>query len=330
MKVLVTGGGGFVGGAVCRMLLARGDQVVAFQRGEPTALMALGAAAYRGDIADTDAVREAAQGCDAVIHTAARAGAWGPRAAYVAANITGTDNVISACREHGIDRLVFTSSPSVVHAGGDIENGDESLPYPGRFHAAYPETKAASEQAVLAANGRALKTVALRPHLVWGPGDNHLLPRLVERAKQGPLRLPAPEKLIDTVYIDNAAMAHLGALDALDSNPRCRGQAYFITNAEPLPTGEIITRLLAAVGQPVDIQPISPKMAYVAGLVCEAVWTISGRNSEPPVTRWAAEQLSTAHWFNPAGAERDLGYRPAISIAEGLERLAASAPGRRA
>ncbi len=325
MKVLVTGGGGFIGGAVCRQLLARGDQVVAFQRSEPPGLANAGAIVARGDIASAGSVLAAARGCDAIVHTAARAGAWGPTAAYEAANVTGTENVLEACRTHGIDRLVFTSSPSVVHGGGDIEGGDESLPYPPEFHADYPRTKAISEQAVLAANGDALRTVALRPHLVWGPGDNHLLPRMVERAQKGPIRLPAPEKLIDTIYIDNAAAAHVLALDALDRNPDCHGKPYFISNGEPLATADIMTRLLAAVGQSVEIRTVSPRFAHVAGAVCEWVWTLAGRDDEPPVTRWAAEQLSTAHWFRLDAAERDLGYRPSVSIDEGLRRLALSA-----
>ncbi len=324
MRVLVTGGGGFVGQAVCRALAARGDQAVAFQRGAGEALAGTGIEIARGDIRDADQLRQAAAGCQAVIHTAGKAGPWGDPAEYEAINVDGTRQVIAACRALGIERLVHTSSPSVVHGGGDIEGGDESLPYPAHFKAAYPETKARAEQDVLAANGATLRTVALRPHLVWGPGDNHLLPRLVERARQGPLKLPGADKLIDTVYIDNAAQAHLDALDALEERPACHGKAYFISNGEPWPQGRIIAALLEAVGVEAEIRPISPRVAQVVGMMAEWWWRRQRLDSEPPVTRWSAEQLSTAHWYDLSAARRDLGYRVDISISEGLRRLGAA------
>ena len=324
MKIAVTGGGGFLGSWVCRQLRERGDEVVALQRSPAPELEALGVVTEAVDIRDAAAVRQAITGCDAVIHTAGKAGAWGPRADYFAINVEGTGNVIRACRELGIRRLVHTSSPSVAHAGGDIEGGDESLPYPAHYEAFYPETKALAEQMIMAASDETLATVSLRPHLVWGPGDNQLLPRLVEKARAGALRLPGADKLIDTVYVENAAAAHLQALDALDTNPACHGKTYFISNGEPVPQAEIITQLLAAVGQPVHIRKISPAMARAAGTVAEAVWRLLKKPGEPPVTRWSAEQLSTAHWYDLTAARRDLGYDPAISLAEGLRRLAAS------
>lgn len=325
MKVLVTGGGGFVGQAVCRQLAERGDEPIAFQRGRADALEGTGIEVRRGDIRDENDVRRSAVGCDAIIHTAGKAGAWGDPAEYQAINVDGTAHVIAACRWHRIDRLVFTSSPSVAHGGGDIEGGDESLPYPEHYAAPYPETKAAAEQRVMAASDDSLRTVSLRPHLVWGPGDNHLLPRLVERARKGVIKLPGADKLIDTVYIDNAARAHLDALDALAHNPACHGRTYFISNDEPLPQAKIIAELLAAVGLTPRIRPISPRAAAVAGAMAEWWWTRQKLTSEPPVTRWAAEQLSTAHWYDISAAKRDLGYVPRISITEGLERLRASA-----
>lgn len=324
MKVLVTGGGGFLGQAVCRALAARGDVPVAFQRGAGEALEGSGVEVRRGDIREAGDVRAAAAGCDAVVHTAGKAGPWGDPAEYASINVQGTLNVLEACRDLGIDRLVFTSSPSVVHGGGDIEGGDETLPYPAHYHAAYPETKARAEQAVMAASDDRLRTVSLRPHLVWGPGDNHLLPRLAEKARQGPLRLPGADKLIDTVYIDNAARAHLLALDALDTNPACHGRTYFISNGDPWPQGKIIAALLKAVGVDVEIRPISPRAALAAGMLAEWWWKRQKKTGEPPVTRWSAEQLATAHWYDIGAAQRDLGYSADVSMEDGLRRLAAA------
>lgn len=323
MKVLVTGGGGFLGGAICRQLLARGDEVTAYQRSASDELEKLGVRVMQGDICDSELLNTALQGIDAVIHTAAKAGISVNYDEYYGPNVTGTENVINACLNNGISKLVFTSSPSVTHSDGDIEGGNESLPYPESYNSPYPQTKALSEQLVMAANCRELQTISLRPHLVWGPGDNHLLPKLLERAKQGKLRLPGPDKLIDTVYIDNAAKAHLLALDKLETNPETvGGKTYFISNDEPLSQGEIIGGLLKAAGLDVDIQAISPRIAIAAGTLLEAGWKLFGIKSEPPLTRWSAEHLSTAHWYDISAAKRDLGYRAEVSITEGLEILA--------
>jgi nucleoside-diphosphate-sugar epimerase len=322
VRVLVTGGGGFLGQAICRQLAARGDEPIAFQRGPAEALASEGVTIVRGDIIQSAEVHAAANACDAVIHTAGKAGAWGDPADYRAVNVTGTENVIEACRSLAIRRLVFTSSPSVVHGGGDLEGADESLPYPEHFTAPYPETKAAAERLVMAANDEGLHTVSLRPHLVWGPGDNHLLPRLMERARKGRLKLPGADKLIDTVYIDNAAAAHLLALDALDTNPACHGKTYFISNGDPWPQQRIISALLEAVNIDTDIGAVSPRAAAVIGALAEWWWRRQKLAGEPPLTRWSAEQLSTAHWYDIGAARRDLGYVPTVSIEEGLRRLA--------
>ena len=325
MKVLVTGGGGFLGSAICRQLLARGDEVIAYQRSASEELEKLGIQIVQGSITDAELLNAALKGVDAVIHTAAKAGIWGVYDDYFGPNVTGTENVISACRNNGIHKLVFTSSPSVTHADGDIEGGDESLPYAEHYNSPYPATKALAEQMIMAANCPELHTVSLRPHLIWGPGDNHLLPKLLERAKSGKLKLPGPDKLIDTIYIDNAAKAHLLALDRLQIDPETvGGKTYFVSNDEPLPQSQIIGGLLKAAGLEIDIQPISPHIALAAGTLLETGWKLFGLKSEPPITRWSAEHLSTAHWYDISAAKHDLGYIAEISIAEGLKILAAS------
>jgi len=322
MKILVTGGGGFLGGEICRQLLARGDQVIAFQRSPNVALEKLGVEIRQGSISDAVQVDQVAKGVDAVIHTAAKAGIWGSYDSYYQPNVVGTKNIIAACHKHNIKNLVFTSSPSAVNAGGDIEGGNESLPYPKEFKAPYPATKALAEQMVMSANGPDLQTVSLRPHYIWGPGDNHLLPGLIARAKKGSIRLPGPEKLIDTVYVENAAKAHLQALDKLLSGPKAvGGKTYFISNDEPLPQQQIISGMLKAAGHNVEIKSISPAVAKTLGTIFEFVWKVLRLKSEPPITHFAAEQLSTAHWYDISAAKADFGYRADVSIEEGLQRL---------
>ena len=323
MKVLVTGGGGFLGSAICRQLLARGDEVIAYQRSTSKELADLGACIIQGDITDASLLNSSLRDVNAVIHTAAKAGLAVNYDDFYRPNVSGTENVISACLNNGVRKLVFTSSPSVTHSDGDIEGGDESLPYADHYNSPYPATKALAEQLVMAANCPELHTVSLRPHLIWGPGDNHLLPHLLERAKSGKLRLPGPDKLIDTVYIDNAAAAHLLALEHLETAAEVvGGKTYFISNDEPLSQKHVIGGLLKAAGLDVDIQPISPRLAIAAGTLLETIWKIFRLKSEPPLTRWSAEHLSTAHWYDISAAKRDLGYRAEISFAEGLERLA--------
>ena len=321
MKVLVTGGGGFLGAAICRMLKARGDEVVSLSRSRYPALDALGVRQVQGDVSALDSVLAASQGCDAIIHTAALAGIWGDFEDFSRTNIGGTMAVLGACELNGIGKLVYTSTPSVVHAGHDIEGGDERLPYPAKFHAHYPATKAVAEQRVLAANSAKLATVALRPHLIWGPGDNHLLPRILKRAQARQLRFIGAQKKIDTIYVDNAAQAHLDALDRVAPGAACAGKAYFISQDQPIALDEMVNRLLRSCGQPPVTKRISPAIAKIAGKVFEAVWRATGKQDDPPMTAFLAEQLSTAHWFNIGAAKRDLGYQPRISITEGMVRL---------
>jgi len=321
LKILVTGGGGFLGSAICRQLAGQGHQVVAFQRSPAEHLVADGVVSRQGSITSLPELRSAAEGSQAVIHTAGKAGVWGNPADYHHINVDGTSNVITVCRELAIPILVHTSSPSVVHSGGDIGGADESLPIADHFLAPYPESKALAEKMMIAANSDDLKTVALRPHLIWGPGDPHILPRLAAKVRGGRLALPGPEKIIDTIFVENAAQAHIDALQELAGEARCAGKAYFVTNNEPLPQGEIIQRLLAAIGIEVTIRAVPVMVAKTAGTVCETAWRLLGLKSEPPVTRFSVEQLATAHWFDTRAAEHDFGYRPAISIEQGLRIL---------
>jgi nucleoside-diphosphate-sugar epimerase len=325
MKALVTGGGGFLGSAIVRRLVARGDAVVNFARGDYPELRSLGVSVVRGDVTDLAALTAAAQGCDVVFHVAAKAGVWGRYADYYRANVTGTEIVIAACRACGIRRLVYTSSPSVVFDGRDMEGVDESVPYPEHYHAPYSETKAIAEKLVIRANGADLATVSLRPHLIWGPGDPHLVPRIIARARAGRLRrIGKRPNLVDTVYIDNAADAHVGAADRLGPTTPIAGKTYFITQGEPLPLWEMINRILAAAGLPPVTKSVPAPVAYAAGWLCESVYGLLRLKAEPPMTRFVARELSTAHWFNIDAARRDLGYQPAVSLAEGLKRLAES------
>ena len=322
MKALVTGGGGFLGGVIVRMLRERGDHVRSFSRADYPALTALGVEQVRGDLDDRGAVTKAAAGCDIVFHVAAKAGIWGDYEDFYRANVTGTENVLDACRASGIRKLIYTSSPSVVFDGSDVEGGDESIPYPASYEAHYPKTKAMAEQIVLAADSPGLATMALRPHLIWGPGDNHLMPRIVAKARAGRLRrIGARPNLVDTVYVDNAARAHLQAADHLEPGSAPAGRAYFISNGQPIPLWEMVNRILAAADIPPVTRSISPGLAYTIGCICEGIWNLLRLAGEPPITRFVAHELASAHWFDISAARRDFGYDPDISIDEGLGRL---------
>lgn len=325
MKALVTGGGGFLGQAICRLLVARGYEVTSFNRGLYPELDALGVRQLRGDLADADAVRDAARGVDAIFHNAAKAGAWGSFESYRLANVVGTDNVLAACRAHGIGKLVYTSTPSVTHrASHPVEGGNEiDTPYGEHFKAAYPITKTIAEKAVLVANDATLATVALRPRLIWGPGDNQLLPRLVERARAGRLRFVGDgNNLIDSTFVENAAQAHLDAFDHLDIGAACAGKPYFVSNGDPRTARATVNALLGAVGAPQVEGTIPFGVAYAVGAVMEGLWTLLPLKGEPPMTRFLAEQLATTHWYDISAARRDFGYVPQVSFDEGLRRLA--------
>lgn len=322
MKAVVTGGGGFLGGAVTRLLRQRGDSVRSFTRSRYPWLDELGVEQSLGDLAKLEDVEQAVTGCDVVFHVAAKAGVWGRYSAFFDTNVTGTQNVIAACKKHGVRRLVYTSTPSVVHAGKDVEGANESLPYPKHFEAYYSETKARAEKAVLAANGPDLATVSLRPHLIFGPGDPHLIPRIVAAAKAGKLkRIGTKTVTVDVTYIDNAAQAHLDAADRLDIGTPPAGKAYFLSNGEPVELWPFIARVLAEAGAPPVTKSVSAWKARLAGRVMEVLYWLLPLPGEPPMTRFVASQMSTSHWYDISAARRDLGYDPKVSVEEGLKRL---------
>ena len=322
MTILVTGGGGFLGGAIIDQLLARGESVRSISRSAYPALEARGVECFQGDLADKDALFKAAEGCDMVYHVAAKAGVWGRYDAYFQANVVGTRNVIDACKRHGIRYLIHTSSPSVTFAGKDEDGVDESIPYATEFLCNYPKTKAQAEYEVLQANSDALATVALRPHLIWGPGDNHLVPRIITRAKAGKLKLVGNGKnKVDATYIDNAASAHLAAANELIGNGTCAGKAYFISNDEPIAMRELLNQILATADLPPVTKSVPPGAAYAVGALMEGAYALLGKSDEPMMTRFIARQLATAHWYNIDAAKRDFAYEAKVTMEEGMKRL---------
>lgn len=331
MKVLVTGGGGFLGKHIVELLLARGHEVTSIARSDYPELRELGAQTIRGDLGDKDTVMAAAVGHDAIIHTAAKVGMWGDHQDFIRVNVGGTQNLLDACAEHGIERFVFTSSPSVTFDGGHAENAGQDTPYPATFMASYPETKAAAEQLVLAANSPTLRTTSLRPHLIWGPGDPHLIPRLIDRAKKGRLRIVGDgQNKVDITFVDNAARAHVDALDALDrpdDQPNPRGKAYFISNDEPVMLWPWINGLL----EELEIKPVKKRLshnfAYQLGSTMEQAWRMLNLKGEPLMTRFIAGQLATSHWYDMTPARRDLGYDPQVSMDAGMKLLLADLKG---
>jgi 2-alkyl-3-oxoalkanoate reductase len=325
VTILVTGGGGFLGKAIIEQLLERGDSVRSFSRGEYPNLRAMGVDVRQGDLADKAAVFGAVEGCDAVFHVAAKPGFWGAYEGYYAANVTGTQNVIDACREYGVSRLVYTSSPSAVDPGSDIEGSDESLPYPEKPVSHYAATKAEGERRALAANGSQLAVTAIRPPLMWGPGDNQLVPRILERAKSGRLpRIGSDAYLVDTTYIENAAEAHLLALDRLAPGSPIAGKVYFISNGEPIPIHEMIDRIVQTAGYSPRRFTLPVWLAQSVGAVVEGVYRVLNLREEPPISRFLVQQFTKSRWFDISAARRDLGYIPRVSISEGLERSRAA------
>ena len=323
MRALVTGAAGFLGLYLVEQLVARGDQVRAMCRRSSPELQALGVEIVLADIRDAAATRDACAGMDAVFHAAGVAGIWGPWEHYYGINTLGTRHILEGCSKYDVEKLVYTSSPSVTFDGSDQRSVDESAPYPRRWLCHYPHTKALAEQEVLAANGRQrLLTCALRPHLIWGPRDRHLIPRLIERARAGQLRrVGAGRNLIDMVHVENAARAHLQAADALHPGSPVAGQAYFITQGEPVNCWQWIDELLALAGLPPVRQSVPTSVAWAVGAACEAVYTLLRRQDEPRMTRFLAAQLGRDHYFDISRARHDFNYDPRVSTADGMRRL---------
>lgn len=320
MKILVTGGGGFVGGYVVDRLLARGYSVRSIGRSPQPQLEAKGVEVVCGDLTDAAVVSTACEGVDAVFHVAARAGVWGSWESYYQPNVVGTRNVVSACREQGVSRLVYTSTPSVVFNGEPISGGDETLPYGKNWLCHYAHTKAIAEEEALAANSDSLKIVALRPHLIFGPGDPHLLPRVVESVKAGRLKIVGDgTSKVDVSYVGNVADAHIDAFDALESG-KGAGQAYFISQGEPVELWPWVNSILEGLGHTPLTKKIPLPLAYSVGAVCEGVWKCLGRRSDPPITRFVAVELAKDHYFDISAAQRDLGYEPKVSMTDALKK----------
>jgi nucleoside-diphosphate-sugar epimerase len=357
---LVTGGTGFLGRHLVERLLAQGRQVTVLGRTPAPALEARGVRFVRASLADAEAVRAACAGAETVFHTAAKVGVWGRYDDFFRTNVLGTRAILAGCRDHGVRRLVYTSTPSVVYNGRDLAGADESLPLTAACPSPYPLTKALAEREVLAANSPELHTVALRPHLIWGVGDPHLVPRLLAKARAGRLRIVGTgHNRVDLVHVENAVDAHLLAEAALTvchllddkrdvtklfktnhiqeighliddkpsgagAEPAAAGRAYFITNGEPVVLWDWINGLLVALGEPPVTKRIPLGAAQVVGALCEGLWRALPLAGEPPMTRFVAAELAKDHWFDISAARRDLGYYPRVSMAQGTAELAAS------
>ena len=322
MKAFITGGGGFVGSAIVRQLVDKGIEVAVFGRNHYPDLDKLGVRQFQGDILDSEKLIRFMKGYDTVFHVAAKAGIWGPKHEFQQTNLIGTENVLGACIANGIHSLVYTSTPSVVFNHRDINGADENLPYAKCFLCNYASSKAVAEQWVLTHNSEILKTCAIRPHLVWGPGDPHLIPRLIERGKLKKLKqVGTGRNMVDISYIDNVADAHILAAKNLRSVATAAGKAYFISQGEPVNLWSWINDLFRRLHIAPVTKKINARPAYFAGALLEGVYMWFSLKKEPPMTRFLAEQLAKSHWFSIDRAKNDLGYTPRVSTSEGMERL---------
>ncbi|MCC6415931.1 MAG: NAD-dependent epimerase/dehydratase family protein [Opitutaceae bacterium] len=328
MNTLVTGGTGFLGRHLVERLLAEGRNVTVLGRTPAPDLEKLGVRFICASLDDATAVAAACAGVESVFHVAAKVGAWGRYGDFYRTNVLGTRALLEGCRQHGVKRFIYTSTPSVVYNGRDLRGADESLPLTTVCPSPYPLTKAIAEREVLDANSESLRTIALRPHLIWGVGDPHLVPRVLARAKAGRLRIIGDgANRVDMVHIENAVDAHLLAETALKKCHVLRdtsavaGRAYFITNDEPVALWDWINGLLTALGEPPVTKRFSLRTAMRLGAVCEGLWRALPLTGEPPMTRFIAKELATDHWFDISAAKRDLGYQPRISMAQGTAEL---------
>jgi len=322
VKALVTGGGGFLGRYVVQQLLARGDEVIAYARGDYPDLVEKGVRLVRGDLQDADTVQAACEGVDAVFHIASKTGYWGPWDEFYGANVVGTENIIAACKAQGVPKLVYTSTPSVIFDNTPHEGADESLPYPETYENYYSHTKAIAERAVIAANGDGLCTVSLRPHLIVGPGDRHLVPRIIARAGAGKVpQVGDGTNMADLTYVEDAAHAHLLAADALAPNAPAAGSIYFITQGEPVNVWSWIHELLEALGKPHVRGQVPLWLALAASSSLEAAYRTLSLPGEPRLTRFLANELAMSHYYDISRARRDLGYEPQIDMAETTRRV---------
>ncbi len=320
MRALVTGGGGFLGRRVVELLLQDGHEVRFLARSAYPEVEALGATGFQADLRDTEALGPALQGIDTVFHVASMTGFWEKKGAgvYWAVNVDGTNSLLGAMEAAGVPKLVYTSTPSVVGYERDIRGGGQDLPYPDKHLSIYPESKAAAEREVLSANSRHMATVALRPHLIFGPRDNHLIPRFIERASQGSLPIVGEGTAqMDLTFVDNAAWAHLDAAKALtDYTAPCAGRPYFISNDEPVVFYEWLNEVLIELGH----KPVSRRLplGLVRGLgrVLETLWDVLPLPGEPRITPFIADGLARHHWYDMEPAKRDLGYRVRVPMAE--------------
>ncbi|QPJ63419.1 MAG: NAD-dependent epimerase/dehydratase family protein [Candidatus Nitronauta litoralis] len=322
MRILVTGGGGFLGSHVALRLNELGHDVTVFGR-RPYHHLPDDIRQVQGDLNQAEEVAFACKDQEAVFHSGALTGIWGPREVFEKTNILGTQNIIDSCFNSGVKKLIYTSSPSVVFGESDLENVDESVPYPKQYLTSYPQTKAEAERRVIAANGNSgLLTVALRPHLIWGPQDPHLVPRILERAGQKKLiKVGNGKNLVDIIYIDNAVEGHLLALEALQPGATCAGRVYFLSDDEPVVLWDWISRLIKEMELPPISRSISYALAKKLGHGMELWYTLLGKQSEPRMTRFVAGQLAKSHFFNITAAKRDLNYRPVVSPEEGWKKM---------
>ena len=325
MKALVTGANGFLGTWLVRELLSRNYEVTTMTR--RSGAMTEGQIRHAcGDIRNAEAVEQACEGQDIVFHVAAISGIWGPWKLYHSTNTIGTRNVIDACLKHSVRKLVYTSSPSVTFDGQHQINQNETAPYATRWLAHYPHSKALAEQRVLDANDdRVLMTCALRPHLIWGPGDRHLIPRVIERARKRQLRRVGDgSNQIDATYVENAALAHVLSAEAMEVGSPVCGSAYFISHGDPVNCWGWINEILELAGVPKVTKHISYRWAHRLGHALEAWHEMRNIKREPRMTRFLAAQLAKSHYFDISRAQRDFGYYPRVSMAEGMQQLAMS------